>query len=90
MGIYPSDDVYGIRIYNFVDDVSNILFERKYDVIMTKEMLKDVKLIYEELYENNKDQIFFQIYTGRSSTYDKDIFMQWIPIKFDIFLQKLL
>ena len=90
MGIYPSDDIHGIRIYNFIEDVSNILFERKYDVIMTKEMLNDIKLVYEELYENNKDQIFFQIYTECSSTYNKDIFMQWIPINFDIFLQKII
>lgn len=90
MGIYPSDDVYGIRIYNFINDMCNTLFERKYDVVMTKEMLNDVKLVYEELCENNKDQIFFQIYTECSSTYDKDIFMQWMPIKLDIFLQKLM
>jgi hypothetical protein len=90
MGIYPSDDIYGIRIYNFIDDVSNILFERNYDVIMTKEMLNDIKLVYEELCENNKDQIFFQIYTECSSTYDKDKFMNWIPINLNIFLQKLM
>lgn len=90
MGIYPSYDVYGIRIYKFIDDISATLFEIKYDVIMTKEMLNDIKLVYEELCENNKDQIFFQIYTECSSTYDKDIFMQWIPINFDIFLQKLI
>jgi hypothetical protein len=90
MGIYPSDDIYGIRIYDFIDDVSNILFERKYDVIMTKEMLNDIKLVYEELCENNKDQIFFQIYTECSSTYDKDKFMNLIPINLNIFLQKLM
>ena len=90
MGIYPSDDVYSIRIYNFVDDVSNILFERKYDVIMTKEMLNDIKLVYEELCKNNKDELFFQIYTECSSTYNKNLFMQWIPITLNIFLQKLM
>lgn len=90
MGIYPSGDIYGIRIYTFINDISNTLFERTHDVVMTKEMLNDIKIVYEELYENNKDQIFFQIYTECSSTYDKDIFIQWIPIKLDIFLQKLM
>jgi hypothetical protein len=70
--------------------VSNTLFESKYDVIMTESMLKETKLVYQKLCENNKDQMFFQIYTECSSTYDKDIFMQWIPIKLDIFLQKLM
>jgi len=90
MGIYPSYNVYGIKIYNFIDDISNTLFESKYDVIMTESMLKETKLVYQKLCENNKDQMFFQIYTECSSTYDKDIFMQWIPIKLDIFLQKLM
>ena len=37
MGIYVSGTVFGIKIYNFNDDDINILFEEKYDEIMSYE-----------------------------------------------------
>ena len=35
MGIYPSNKVYGIRIYNYINDDFNLIFEKKYDTEMT-------------------------------------------------------
>ena len=36
MGIYNHGSIFGIRIYNFNDDdFANILFEEKYDEIMS-------------------------------------------------------
>jgi hypothetical protein len=37
MGIYDDGNILGIRIYNFNDDLSNILFEKTYNNIMSDE-----------------------------------------------------
>jgi hypothetical protein len=90
MGIYESGNIFGIRIYNFNDDdISNILFEQKYNTIMIDEQKKDAYLFYNQL--NNKNNIFFNIYTECSSTHDiinKDKFMMWYPISVNLFLEK--
>lgn len=87
MDIYTDLSIFGIRIYNisYDDDIYN-LFQRKYDVIMSYEKKKEAYLFYEELYD--KQDIFFQIYTESSSTYDEDVFMMWYSITTNDFLEK--
>ena len=87
MGIYTDLSIFGIRIYNisYDDDIYN-LFQRKYDVIMSNEKIKEAYLFYEELYD--KQDIFFQIYTETSSTYDEGVFMMWSSITTNDFLEK--
>lgn len=68
MRIYTNGAIFGIRIYNFnYDDFANILFEEKYDEIMSHEKMREAYLFYTEL--NNKNEIRFQYYTECSSTY---------------------
>lgn len=87
MGIYTDLSIFGIRIYNVsYDDAIYNLFQRKYDVIMTDEKIKEAYLFYEELYD--KQDIFFQIYTECSSTYDTSVFMMWYSISKNMFLEK--
>jgi hypothetical protein len=90
MGIYADDRIFGIQIYNFnEDDVSNILFEKKYDDIMSDEQMKEAYLFYTNL--NDKNNISFKIYTKCSSTldnYNNDHFMMWYPFPFSTFLAK--
>jgi len=89
MGIYASDDIYGIRIYTFKDDFGDTLFEVKYDVILNDEQIKEVYLFYSEL--NNKNDIFFSVYTECSSTLDlinREKVMMWYPMSLDRFLEK--
>ena len=89
MGIYSSDNIFGLRIYNFNDeDFSNILFEEKYDEIMSHEQMREAYLFYNEF--KNTTEIFFQIYTECSSTLNgsnNEIFMHWYPISLNMFLQ---
>jgi len=87
MGIYTDLSIFGIRIYNisYDDDIYN-LFQRKYDVIMSYEKKKEAYLFYEELYD--KQDIFFQIYTESSRTYDEGVFMMWYSITTNDFLEK--
>jgi hypothetical protein len=91
MGIYNSGRIFGVRMYNFNydDDISNMLFEEKYDEIMSHEQMREAFLFYTNL--NDKNNISFQIYTECSSTldkYNKDNFMMWYPLSLDMFLEK--
>ena len=89
MGIYSNGRIFGIQIYNFTDDdVSNILFEEKYDEVMSHHQLREAYLFYTEL--NDKNNIFFKIYLECTSTlsYNRDDFMSWFPIPLDNFLEK--
>ena len=90
MGIYSNGSIFGIQIYNFNDnDFSNILFEEKYDEVMSYQQMREAYLFYTNL--NDKNEIHFKIYTECSSTlnpYNKEIFMEWYPMSLDIFLEK--
>ena len=77
MGVYSNDSIFGIQIYNFNEnDISNILFEKKYDEVMSYNQMKEAFLFYNNLNDKN-NKIFFKIFTECISTlsYNKDNFM---------------
>ena len=89
MGIYSNNSIFGIQIYNFNDDdFSNILFEEKYDKVMSYHQMRKAYLFYTEL--NKDSEIKFKIYTECSSTlsYNRENFMIWQPLSLDTFLEK--
>ena len=86
MGIYTNGTIYGILIYNFVDDIANTLYERKYDNIMTNQQIKEAFLNYQKL--NDKENLFFKIYTECCSTYGDGVYFSWYSIPINIFLEK--
>ena len=89
MGIYSSGSIFGIRIYYFNDnDISNILFEEKYDEVMSYLQMREAYLFYTN--SNDKNELRFQYYTECSSTlnYGMDNFMMWQPLHLDTFLEK--
>ena len=87
MGIYDNGIISGIRIYNFNDDdLANILFEEKYDEIMSYEQMREAYLFYTEF--NNKNELRFQYYTECSSTYREGIYLDWYPMSLNLFLEK--
>ena len=93
MGIYINGAIFGIRIYNFNEDnVSNILFEEKYEEIMSHEQMSETYLFYNAL--NNKNDVYFQIYTKCISTHElisannTALSMIWQPISLNAFLDK--
>jgi hypothetical protein len=89
MGIYSNGSIFGIQMYNFNDDdISNILFEEKYDEEMSYIQMREAYLLYNNL--NDKNKICFKIYTECSSTlsYNRDNFMMWQPYHLDTFLEK--
>ncbi len=87
MGVYDCGTIFGIRIYNFNDnDFANVLFEKKYNEIMSYEQIREAYLFYTEL--NNKNEIHFQYYTECSSTYGEEIYLNWYPLSMNLFLEK--
>ena len=87
MGIYDNGTIFGIQMYNFNDDdLSNILFEKTYNEIMSDEKKKEAYSFYNKL--NNKNEIHFKYYTECSSSYSKENFFMWYPMSLDIFLEK--
>jgi len=96
MGIYSNGSIFGIQIYNFDDDdVSNILFEEKYDEVMSNHQMREAYLFYtvlNKLYTelNKNNEIHFKIYTECVSTlsHDRDNFMIWYPLTLDTFFKK--
>lgn len=86
MGVYNNGTIFGIKIYNFNDDFSNILFEKKYHEIMSNEQMREAYLFYTKL--NNKNEIHFQYFTECSSTYGEGTYFGWCPMSLDLFLEK--
>jgi len=87
MGIYDNGTIFGIRIYDFNDDeFANILFEEKYNEIMTHAQMREAYFFYTEL--NNKNEIRFEYYTQCSSTYGEGLFLRWYPMSLNLFVEK--
>jgi hypothetical protein len=90
MGIYSNGNIFGIRIYNFNDEeVSNTLYEEKYQEIMSYGQMREAYLFYDQL--NDKNNIFFKFYTECSSTldkYNKEHFYYWYPMSLSEFTEK--
>jgi hypothetical protein len=88
MGIYTNESIFGIRMYTFNDDNTNTIFKREYNTIMTNEQIKEAYSFYQGLID--KQYIYFQIYTECSTTHNKveTVFMRWLPISSNIFLEK--
>lgn len=87
MGIYGSGKILGIQMYNFNDDIANVLFEKKGTEIMSNEDIKQAYMVYTEL--NNKPEVvYLKYYTECSSTYGKGTFNMWCPMSLEQFLDK--
>ena len=85
MEIYISNAIFGIRIYNY-NVFADIIFEKKYDEIMTPEQMREAYLFYTAL--NNKNKINFQYYTECSSTYCEGTYFNWCYMSLNLFLEK--
>ena len=85
---YTLCNIYGIKIYSFIEDDYIILFEKKYDEIMTSEMKKEAKVFYENLNEKNKKNLKFQIYIKCKSIVAEENCMIWWKITLDEFIKE--
>jgi hypothetical protein len=94
MGIYSSCGIYGIRIYNYIDCESDeivIHYETQTDIVLSNEIIKKARSVYDELYKKNPEVNYcFDICNEYSSTYSRidDNYMDWRKIPLNIFLEK--
>ena len=90
MGIYSNGKIFGIQIYNFINDVSNVLYEYKQDHELSYNQMNEAYLFYNNSNDSNK--LYFKVYTECCSTLDKNTnantFMMWLPITLETFIEK--
>jgi hypothetical protein len=76
--------VYGIRMYNYIDECGNMLYERKYDVEITTIQKRDVYRYYQSLDDKDvKIEIYTECWTSYNDT--KKTFIMWSNIGTDVF-----
>ena len=89
MGIYSNGKIFGIQIYNFINDVSNVLYEYKQDHELSYNQMNEAYLFYNNSNDSNK--LYFKVYTKCCSTLDKNTnantFMMWLPITLETFIE---
>lgn len=94
MGIYSNGSIFGIQIYdvNDEDDVIHILYEEKYEEIMSHEQMREAYLFYMNLNLSDTNKLFIKIYTECSSTLNghdhNRNFMMWQRIPLNTFIEK--
>jgi hypothetical protein len=85
---YTVYNIYGIKIYSYIDNDYIILFEQKHNTIMNNEMMKEVKVFYENLNENKKKNVKFQIYIECKSIDNEEKCMIWWNIPLNEFIKE--
>jgi hypothetical protein len=78
--------IHGVRIYNFTSTEAILLFEKKYDEVMTTEQLNEAQTFYQGLSDNDKQTTSIQIYTECTKALDNSKYMSWAPITINDFI----
>lgn len=83
---YTTRGIYGVKIYNYINRDCTIIFKQQLNTLMSNEMFKEVKTFYDNLDENSKKNLKFQIYRNCKSIEDEDNFMIWFDISLNKFI----
>jgi hypothetical protein len=83
---YTTRGIYGVKIYNYINRDSTILFKQQFNTLMTNEMFEEVKAFYTNLDENSKKDLKFQIYINCKSIEDEGNCMIWLDISLNKFI----
>ena len=83
---YTTRGIYGVKIYTYIDKVYTIIFKQQLNTIMSNEMIEEVKALYENLDENSKKNLKFQIYRNCKSIEDEGNCMIWCNTSLNQFI----
>jgi hypothetical protein len=83
---YTTRGIYGVKMYTYINNNYTIIFKQQFNTLMTNEMIEEVKLFYENLDENNKKNLKFQIYRNCKSIEDEGNCMIWCNISLNKFI----
>jgi len=99
MGIYTSDKIYGVKIFNTKDKEelydNDKIYGKKLDREFDESDRNEVRDFYNNLDDESKSHLSFHVYTEYTSTleyvdyranYNKSD-MDWFPIHYSTFLQ---
>jgi hypothetical protein len=97
MGLYPSDIVYGVKIFHTKDEdvtyENDIIYEKKYETKLTDDNINEVRQFYSGLEDKIKCKLRFYIYTEYTSTLDYVNYridnnrsdLGWFPVNYKTF-----
>lgn len=86
---YTSSDIYGIKLYfKYVDNVE-ILCEIIMNDIMSQDQQQEIRKVYNELSEREKEYLLFDIYVKTSSIDSNEVVKIWEPITSEFFIQNI-
>jgi len=84
MGIYNDGIIRGISMYLYDDSYQPLFsYEKKYNDKMTIEQIQESEKEYNNLTNDQKQQLSINVYVNSSSTYDEGSFMHWWRISKD-------
>jgi hypothetical protein len=83
---YTTSGIYGVKIYTYINRDCTIIFKQQLNTLMSNEMIEEVKTFYNNLDENSKKNLKFQIYRNCKSIEDEDNCMIWFDISLNKFI----
>ena len=83
---YTTKGIYGVKIYTYNNNNCSIIFKQQLNTLMTNEMIEEVKTFYENLDEDSKQNLKFQIYRNCKSIEDEGNCMIWLNISLNNFI----
>jgi len=83
---YTTRGIYGVKIYTYNNIYSTIIFKQQLNTLMSNEMIEEVKAFYDNLDENSKKNLKFQIYRNCKSIEDEENCMIWLNISLNQFI----
>ena len=83
---YTTRGIYGVQMYTCVNNNRTIIFKQQLDTLMTNETIEEAKAFYENLDENTKQNLKFQIRRNCKSIDDEGNCMIWLNISLNEFI----
>ena len=83
---YTTRGIYGVKMYTYNNIYSTIIFKQQLNTLMSNEMIEEVKAFYDNLDENSKKNLKFQIYRNCKSIEDEENCMIWLNISLNQFI----
>jgi hypothetical protein len=83
---YTTKGIYGVKMYTYNNNNCSIIFKQQLNTLMTNEMIEEVKTFYENLDEDSKQNLKFQIYRNCKSIEDEGNCMIWLNISLNNFI----
>jgi len=83
---YTTRGIYGVKLYTYINNNYTIIFTQQLNTFMSNEMIEEVKSLYENLDENSKTDVKFQIYRKCKSIDDEGDCMIWLNSSLNQFI----